>query len=217
MAMKKSFKKSQNVLLLFALIHMALYWPTDAIAYLTVGESAEIMPASEYRFGFEPQLFINQGGGGNLGAYFDAQVSESSSVRAGINSGKVDFNLFGSYKYIPFPDVDKQPALGFRFGAGYSRLESDNLFLLQFTPLMSKKTSSIERLGDTVPYFALPFTYTSGKSESYVASNLTFGLEITPSERNTLYWNMEISFNLNRSYSYISGAVIIPIDSRRRP
>ncbi|HPI40836.1 MAG TPA: hypothetical protein PLJ21_08515 [Pseudobdellovibrionaceae bacterium] len=192
-----------------------LFSTSSAQAYLTVGESAEILPASEYRFGFEPQLFLNEGGGGNLGAFFESQVSDSSSTRVGLSTGKVDFSLFGSFKFVPFPDVDKQPAIGGRVGLGYSRLGADNLFQFQVAPLVSKKTQTVEKLGEVVTYFALPFTMTTGKGEGYVASNMTFGLEVTPPTESVFYWSAEVSFNLNRSYSYISGNIIIPIDSHR--
>lgn len=196
-------------------VGLFLFFSTPAFAYLTIGESAEIMPPTEYRFGFEPQLFLNEGGGANVGAFFESNISESSSARFGLTSGKVDFSMFGSYKYVPFPDVDRQPALGVRVGAGYARLSSENLVLVQVAPLVSKKTQPVEKLGDVVPYFSLPFTLTSGKSESFVASNLTFGIEVNPHSDHVFYWSVEASFNLSKSYSYISGCLTIPIDSHR--
>lgn len=196
-------------ILAFSVLSMSL----SANAYLSIAESGEILQSNEYQFGVEPQLLLNHGGGINANIFFDAPVNESTSARVSLGGGSVDFSSFASVKYVPFPDVDNQPAIGVRIGAGLARDDSKNILLAQFAPIVSKKFSS--EYGPFVPYLAIPFELINTKEENFASSQVVFGTEYSHPEVDGARFGAEIGFETRRSYSYISAFVTIPFDSSK--
>jgi len=194
--------------LLLLLIHSSSAW-----AYLSFAESAEIMPAGRYQVGFEPQLLTNRGNGANFNLFFDANVNDDTSARVTMGAGAIDFNAFASVKYIPFPDVGNQPAMGLRAGAGVSRDEGENLLTAQLAPMLSKKFNT--EYGMSVPYLAIPFNFVNSKEENYVGSNVVFGTEFHSKDAQNFIFGAEIGAELSKSYSYISAFITIPFDSSK--
>ncbi|WP_374080041.1 hypothetical protein [Bdellovibrio bacteriovorus] len=163
--------------------------------------------------GVEPQLLTNKGGGANFNVFFDTNINEATSARITMGAGAVDFNAFVSAKWMPFPDVDNQPAMGLRAGAGLARDEEENLLQLQLAPLLSKKFDT--EYGLAVPYLAVPFTFLNTKEENLVASNLTVGSEFHYADWNQVTLGGEVGFDLNKSYSYISIFATFPFESQK--
>lgn len=184
-----------------------------ALAYLSIAESGEILPSGTYQVGLEPQFLTNHSAGANLNVFFDTALSESWSTRVLLGAGAVDFNAFASAKWIPFPDVDNQPAMGLRFGAGIARDEDLNIVQVQVAPIASKKYDT--EYGLTVPYIAVPFTLIDNKNEKVVASNIAFGAEYHHQEWNNVSFGGEIGLELSKSYSYISLFVSLPFDGKK--
>lgn len=197
----------------FALFLLTALSAAPASAYLSFAESAEILPTDRYQVGFEPQLLTNRGNGANFNLFFDANINQDSSARITMGAGTIDFNAFASLKYIPFPDVGNQPAMGVRVGAGIAREEGDNWLTAQVAPLLSKKFNTA--YGLTVPYLALPFNFINSKEENYVGSNIVFGSEFHSVESQNLIFGAELGAELNKSYSYISLFVTLPFDSSK--
>jgi hypothetical protein len=191
---------------------LLLLLTSKSYAYLSLAESAELPPPNKYQVGGETQFLTNRGGGANLNVFFDSRINESSSFRAAIGGGTVDFNAFGSFKWIPIPDFDNQPAMGFRFGAGIARDEDQNLLQLQVAPLASKRYRT--DWGMTTPYISVPFTFINSKQENYVASNFVIGSEYGHPDFEYGSFGVELGFELNKSYSYISLYATFPFDSR---
>jgi len=186
---------------------------SNAHAYLSMAESGELVPMGKYQVGIEPQLMLNRGDGGNVDAFFDAPINDSTSARLLIGSGTVDFNGFASVKYIPFPDVDNQPAIGIRGGVGLDRINGNNGLDIQVAPLISKKFDT--DMGMTVPYFALPITFTSNNNDSFTRANVAVGTELHSPQAPQVTFGAELGIDLNRSYSYISAYVTLPFDSTK--
>lgn len=186
---------------------------SPAQAYLTVAESGEILPWGVYQVGLEPQVLLNKGGGVNLNVMLDTAFNDSTSGRITMGAGSVDFNAFASVKWIPFPDIDNQPAMGLRVGAGIARDEDQNIAQFQVAPLASKKFNT--EYGLTIPYIAIPFTYLNMDKENIWASNVALGSEWKPQDWE--YGNVggEIGFELNKSYSYISIFATFPFDDQK--
>lgn len=184
-----------------------------AWAYLSIAESGEILPQNQYQVGFEPQLLLNHGGGANVDAFFDAPINESTSARISLGAGAVDFSTFASVKFVPFPDVDNQPAIGVRVGAGVARDESENIILGQVAPLVSKKVMT--DIGQMVPYVALPFELINTKHDNHGASQFVFGTEYTHPDYQDARFGAEIGLELSKSYSYVSVFMTIPFDSSK--
>lgn len=192
---------------------LGLFLCSSAQAYLSIAESGEMLPQGKYQVGVEPQFLTNKGGGANLNVFLDTAISESMSARIAMGAGAVDFNAFASVKYMPFPDVDNQPAMGIRVGAGLARDEDQNLLQLQVAPLVSKKFDT--EYGLAVPYLAVPFTFLNTKEENLVASNLSIGSEFHYVDWNQVTVGAEAGVDLNKSYSYISIFATFPFESQK--
>lgn len=189
----------------------SLFLTSQAQAYLSIAESAEVIKPGSYAIGLEPQFLTNRGGGTNVNAFLDAGYREDLSGRISLGGGKTDFNAFASAKWIPFPDYNNQPAMGIRFGAGFARDEELNILQVQMAPMVSKKFDTI--YGLTTPYLAIPFTFLNTKYDNYVASNLVLGSEFTYFDLPQVKMGAELGIDLNKSSSYISIYFSLPFDS----
>lgn len=192
---------------------LGLFLSSAAQAYLTIAESGELISTGKYQVGVEPQLLLNKGGGANFDLFLDTGINESTSARITMGAGAVDFNAFASAKWVPFPDVDNQPAMGIRGGVGIARDESENIIQVQIAPLVSKKFNT--EYGLTVPYLAIPFNILNTKEENFVATNLTMGSEFQSTEWNGVTMGAELGIDLNKSYSYISIFATFPFDAHK--
>lgn len=186
---------------------------SSSLAYLTISETAELPPANFYQIGFEPQFFTNLGGGTNVTGFFDAPFSDSTSGRLWLGAGVIDFNLGASFKYVPFPDVDNQPGIGFRAGGFFARKDSENFLTLQLAPIFSKKVNTENGL--FIPYAAIALNFTNTKENNFTGSQVMFGTEFKTPEIPKMFFGLEAGINLNDSYSYISGTVTFPFDSSK--
>lgn len=186
---------------------------SPAFAYLTIGESTEIPAMTNYQLGFEPQFLTNNGGGVNATAFFDAPFNDSTVGRLWLGAGAVDFNIGGTVKYVPFPDVDKQPGIGFRAGGFFARKSDSNILTLQLAPMFSKKMQTDKGL--FIPYAAIALDVTSAKDRNYTGSQMVLGTEYKTPEVPDMYFGAEVGLDLNDSYSYISGTVTFPFDSSK--
>ncbi len=192
---------------------LGLFLSSTSHAYLSIAESAELLAPGTYQVGVEPQLLTNRGGGANFNVFLDSTLDESTSLRIAMGAGAVDFNAFVSAKWVPIPDVDNQPAMGLRIGAGIARDEEQNLLQLQVAPMVSKKFDT--EYGLTVPYLAAPFTFLNTKEENLVASNLTVGSEYHNPDWPQAVLGAELGIELNKSYTYISIFATFPFESSK--
>jgi hypothetical protein len=186
---------------------------STSMAYLTISETAELPPATYYQLGFEPQFLTNKGGGTNATAFFDAPFTDSSSGRLWLGAGVIDFNVGATFKYVPFPDVDNQPGIGFRAGGFFARKSSENFLTLQLAPIFSKKVNTDNGL--FTPYAAVSLNITNTKERNFTGSQIVFGSEYKTPEIPKMYFGLETGIELNDSYSYISGTVTFPFDSSK--
>jgi hypothetical protein len=177
-------------------------------AYLTINETAEILPDNFYKIGIAPQLIISDGGGFNVGVFADMHLFDDVDGRITFGSGKTDFWTQASMKWVPFPDVDRQPAMGLRGGLGYARDEDLNFVNFQITPLISKKADT--RYGNMIPYVGLPVTYISTKDTSFTATQFTLGAEWFPTSDRHI--GAELNLNLNKSFSSVSVYFSFPFE-----
>jgi len=188
----------------------AFLFMSSALGFLTIHETAEIMPANLYKIGFAPQLLISDGGGLNVDVYADMHLMDDVDGRMTIGAGKTDFTTQASVKWVPFPDYDRQPAMGLRGAVGYAGFAGLNLFDIQITPLISKKADT--RYGHMIPYVGLPITYISStKVSSYTATQFTVGAEWFP--RSDRHIGGELNLNMNNSISSISVFFSFPFEA----
>jgi len=184
---------------------------SPSFAYLTLHDTGEILPQGHYSLGAEPQIVTSGNTGLNLGVFIDAPLNDAAQARISMGAGVTDFWVSAAVKYIPFPDVDNQPAIGFRGALSYGRDENLNMFSISLTPLVSKKTQI--RHGELIPYVGLPITHTSHKEKSFVSSQFAIGSEFTSYELKDYVFGGEVAFNLNQSFSYISAYIKFPFEA----
>ncbi len=202
-----------KIFLLHLLLITLLIHSTPAWAYLSVGESGEIQKVGSNQFGIEPQILGNEGGGVNIGAFLDMPLREDVSTRFSLGAGKIDFHAGAAVKWIPFPDIDQQPAMGLKAAAWYARQSSINVWTFQIAPLFSKKFDS--DAGLFIPYAAIPVNFVTSTEKSVTGTQFTLGTEFYPKDVTTMHFSSEIALNLKDSYSFISGSVVLPFDTEK--
>lgn len=170
----------------------------SAFSALSTAETAEILPLDKMQLGAEVQLNASDSEF-NFAGHFDKALTESSQMRGTLGSGKNGLLAGVSYKWTPYPDYDKQPAIGFRGGINYWRSESINVLNLTVQPIFSKKYDTSEGL--VIPYISIPVGVSFVKSKTlnpmqfvmgaeYGAFGAEFGLELRDSFNYILiYWN----------------------------
>ena len=199
----------------------------QSYAYLSVNETAELLPEGYFRFGIAPQLklsddaYISGDAGLNVGAYFDFFIVDDLNGRFELGGGKTDFWAQASAKWVPFPDVDRQPAMGVR-GAfiyarnqyndnvnGYNATIDSDFYDFQIAPIISKLADT--RYGKMIPFVSLPITLVNRKDKSYTATQFAVGAEWFSHEK--YHIGAEFDLNLSNSFSAISTFISFPFDS----
>jgi hypothetical protein len=192
----------------------AIFFSPSVWAFAPIGETGEILKGNEYQAGLQPSLITSQNGGPHMNVFFDAPINESTCWRALIGSGAIDFVGSLSIKYVPFPDIGNQPAMGLRAGILVARPKDEgNVLAFEFTPLFSKKMEAIEE-GVFTPYVGLPLRIVSGKN-NYYSTQMAFGTDWHPTEIQDYFFNGEIGINLKDSYSYLAFGVTLPFDKSK--
>ena len=144
------------VVLTFLIVSSVLLLSRPSFAYLSVSETAELIKEGDYRIGVIPQLILSSGGGSNLGVFFDMPVEDDINSRFIIGGGSTDFYASASVKWVPYPDYERQPAIGLRGALTYARDGVANFYNLQATPIISKNVDT--QWGKMIPYVGLPVT-----------------------------------------------------------
>lgn len=204
--MKKN--KTLKIIQVISIFTTAFLLSRVSHAFLTVNETAEILPENFYQIGVVPQLILNDGGGFNAGVFVDSHLQEDLDGRITVGGGQTDFWTQASVKWVPFPDVDRQPAMGARAAVIYARDEAKNFLGLQIAPLLSKKADS--QYGEMIPYASLPITFFSTKDSSYVSSQFTVGAEWVQDPQ--YHYGAEFNLNLNNSLSSLTLYMTFPFE-----
>lgn len=181
---------------------------TSSASYLSLNETAEILPDGYFTLGVAPQLRLSDGGGIDVSAFFDTSVASDTNMRISLGGGKVDFWTSASLKWVPFPDVGRQPAMGLKGALIYARDEDTNFYNFQFSPIISKLADTT--YGKMIPYIGLPVTYVTTKDSSFVSTQLAVGAEWFSSK--DLHFGAEFNLNLSKSFTSLSGFVSFPFD-----
>lgn len=185
---------------------------SQAQAYMTILESGELVPARMSRIGAISQIVTNDSSGLNADVTYDAGWNESSSSRFILGTGKMDIHMGGTFKWIPFPDVARQPALGLRSAIWYARYKDESYMTFSVAPLMSKKVE--DPLGLFVPYVALPISFTLNRNKDFFGQQFVIGSEFTTKRAPLFSFAAELALNLKDSYSYIAAFVSYQFDGK---
>lgn len=190
-------------LLAFPLLLLSL----SAHGYYSVLDTGEIMPAGRYKLTPELQ-FLSAPGGANVGAHFDYGLSEDTALRAEFGFGTIDFYGAGYFKYMPYPDIDNQPAIGFNAGLTYASDTGYSELTVRLEPLVSKKFNV--DFGAITPYASLPIGIQRRAGSKYasdrnnLAMQLAFGTQVDLKTVENVGLMVEVGIDLNKAHSYVS-------------
>ena len=199
------FHRSRTLASAFAFAFATLAASTSQ-AYFSTIDTGELIAPGHYQVGLEPQLILSNFSGLNAVGRFDAGINEDSNVRAILGFGKVDYQVGGFYKYVPFPDTRTQPAIGGEVGLLLARVNGNTENSIRLHPLVSKKLET--EVGDVTPYGSIPFGITwRSTGETLVPAQLVGGAELRPMNHKDLSFFAELGLNLNNAFGYISGAI----------
>ena len=202
------FKKSlTQTLILFASVLLSA---PSGFAYLSINETGELLQEGDFRLGVLPQFYLSDGGGSNLGAFLDLYTAPAINSRFAIGGGSTDFWAQASAKWVPFPDYQRQPAIGFRGAFIYARDVNINFYNFQITPIISKITDS--EYGKMIPYVGLPVTIIYADNKSKTAMQFAIGNEwvIDPG----FQVGAELDLNLSNTTTAISVHLNFPFDGQ---
>lgn len=174
----------------------------SAKSYSILGESGEVVAKDNVRVGLYPQSTISGGSGTNLGVFADRGLTESTSLRAYLGSGDTSFFAGASFKWIPYPNLETQPAVGFRGGVSTGRQSSESFFSIRAEPIVSKIVETEKLI--LIPYASIPIQLQNFKSNTNTLINLAAGSEFRPHTTSQYEFGSELSFNIKDSFSYIS-------------
>lgn len=206
-----------HTLLLFnALVSSILLFSLTAKSgYLTVGESGEILPEGQkYQIGLAPQLILNNDTGANVAAFLDAAWNDSMSSRFILGVGVVDFYTSGSFKYIPFPDYENQPAIGLKGSLWYAREGSENITTFHIAPLVSKKVQTHD-YGLFTPYGAVGLSFYQLGGKNKTGTQFFVGTDWKTSDFPDLNFTGEWALSLEKSTSSLTVFVAMPFDDKK--
>ena len=187
-----------------------LFLSSRSFAYFTTGESGDLVPAGQYHIGIEPQMRISDGAGMNFTGFIDAPYKDDSSVRAAIGFGETDITAGLSYKWVPIPDYDKQPAIGIKTEAVFGRRNSINYNSLRFHPIVSKAYDT--EIGPITPYISTPFSLNNSSAGSNTSLQLVLGSEYHHENYKKWFWNAELGMNVTNAFTYVSASMIYLLD-----
>ena len=194
-------------------VSLATLLATPAHAYFSTVDNGEVLREGQFQAMFAPQIIFNNYDGGNYVGRLDMGLSEGLSARGILGFGKVDFQIGGMVKWIPFPDTASQPAIGGEAGLIVARIGSRTQYNLRFHPLLSKRIET--EVGDVIPYGSIPIgvTVNSGVvDETFVPVQLVAGAELRPLEMKNWSFFGEVGVNLTRSFGYVTAAIAYRFD-----
>ncbi len=182
----------------------------SAHAYNSIINSGAVTESGSYKLGSELQILTDEPSGANLLLFIDLPTkSQSVDYRFKFGTGATDVNLGVAAKWIPIPDLQKQPALGFIFDFDWISDEDTDFLTFRVAPIISKDLKW--EYGSMTPYAALPLGArqilkdTSGDKFDFTAQ-LTFGVEVNFEAYDDLTFFGEAGFDIEESITYFSFA-----------
>ena len=187
---------------------------TPCWAYYDVLDNGEILQSGHYKFTAGLQT-LTSSGGLNMGLMFDAGFQEEYGIRILGGLGKTDYYTGGLFKWMPIPDIEGQPAIGFNVGLVYAKWNDNRDLTFRFEPLVSKKFE-MESVTLT-PYGSLPLGLRTRNSDvneagSAVTWQLVAGSQLQIEKWKNLQFMGEIGLELEHAFSHISLAAIYYFD-----
>lgn len=195
---------------LFALVSVffTLFLSQNASAQWTLGltDTAEVLGQNRLRAQGETQYAANQQSF-NFRGRMAVNIQPDSDLQGELSFNGDAYWIGGFWKWVPFPDTPRQPAVGARMGFFYGRSEERNTFYgVQWTPTVSK-IISVGKLGQVIPFAGLPLALENTTDSTTLMIKGTAGVEYTHPQWPLVHILMEYGQPLLNSDYHISFAV----------
>lgn len=199
---KLSIKKS--LLTLFTFITLSTY---TTKLHAGVFDLPAFLPPGEFSLGLEPEIITSNPSG--AGFYLKPKFGTTSFLNwqgiIGTGSGDRNLRLGATADFDWFPDVDYQPGIATPFTLLYTQIAGDNIINYYFSPLIYKTFKGQD--AEYIPFISVPFGWTIRNSRNQNFSQFVMGSMFKSPGMQYFRFTVEAGFNMNRSYSYISGGV----------
>lgn len=178
-------------------------------AYIIMGESGELVEPGKSTLGFFPQFILSDGGAFNFISFVDTGLTEASSFRVQLSTGETDISGGASFKWVPIPDYQNQPAVGIKLGASLGREGDNNFSHFQVAPVLSKKRST--DYGLFIPYGAIQWSNLYISGENLRSLQLLAGTEYLHDDTN-LRFGAELAVEAKEASTYLGVWMTVPFE-----
>lgn len=211
----------RNFIISLAVLLVAATLSIPGWAYQEVLDNAEVLNWGQLKLTGGLQG-ITDNGTANVTGIIDTGIQQDFGVRGLIGFGETDFYIGGLVKWIPIPDVDNQPAIGFNVGMTYATWMSDVTdTTLRFEPLISKKFA-IETAHVT-PYASFPLGIRMRsvdaanqsdelEDDTRLTSQLVVGTQLELAQWREMQFIGEIGLDIDETFSHIALGIVYYID-----
>ena len=115
-----------NRIIGLTLFTVAVISASPSWAYYTLQDTGELLKPNQMRFSGDLEFVTHGPTGVDVDGRFDHGLTDELNLRAEIGTGATNV-LAGAYlKWVPFPDYDKQPAIGVSVGGQYAHYSGAN-------------------------------------------------------------------------------------------
>jgi hypothetical protein len=177
-------------------------------AYYTVQDTGDLLKPNQMRFGAELEFVTHGDTGIDVNGRFDHGLTDDLNLRVELGSGTTEL-LAGAYlKWVPFPDYDKQPAIGLTAGAHYAHYKSANEVAFRLIPFASKTFAT--DYGPVTPYAGLPFAFATYDGNSFTPVQLALGVKYHFEQIKQCDFTAELDFDINQAPNSITFGAVFP-------
>ena len=151
--------------------------------------------------------------GVNVLGHVDKGLNDSSNLRFEAGTGATDAVLGGYLKWVPFPDYQNQPAVGFTMGAQYAHYQGESEVAIRVTPIASKKFNINTDSWNAVitPFVAVPIAVATYNHGNLVPIQLTMGAKYHDPRITQCDFLAELDFDVNQApNAIVFGAEFAP-------
>lgn len=187
---------------------LGLFVSSTCWAYYDVLDTGEILAPGKYKLTGGVQALTSTGGG-NVDAMVDMGIQDQFGVRALAGFGKTDYSVGAMFKWVPIPDVENQPAVGFNLGLVYAKWMDARDLTLRFEPLVSKKF--VLDVCTLTPYASLPLGIRTRNSNNRDIDTTTripvqfvIGSQLQVPKWENIQFMAEIGVDVDQALSHIT-------------
>lgn len=177
-------------------------------AYAGVFDLPNFLPEGQFSVGVEPEVITSSpsGLGVNLKPKFGASNILNWEAIVGTGPETRAFRLGVTADFDWFPDVGSQPGIATPVTVLYYRSFDSGVLSYGISPLVYKTFQGAGT--DYTPFISLPFGWNFKSGTNSAFTQIAMGSMFKPQGSEHFKFTLEAGFDINKSFSYISGGVI---------